>query len=200
MKITQKCLIPAVVALLLTGCSGGLKTGSKMESDASLKSYHTYAWIAPNDPDAVSHAGKIFAPLILTEADAALQKKGMKMDTLQPDAIFVFDSRVAEQVKYSKAPLTTYNYFWGGPGYYSGYAGYGYAGYAGYGPPIPGGDVLPEEYEQGMLAFQMFDAKTRKVLWRGWASKELTGKSDVEADVKRAVRDIFIRLRIKPKQ
>jgi len=197
MKSAQKSLVSVIVVLLASGCSGGLQTGSRTESDASLKAYHTYAWIAPDDPDAISHAGKVFAPLILSEADVALQKKGMKMDTLQPDAVFVFDSKVEEQVKYSKAPLTTYNYFWGGPGYY---AGYGYAGYAGYGPPIPGGEVLPEEYEQGMLAFQMFDAKTRKVLWRGWASKTLTGKSDVEADVKRAVRDIFIRLRIKHKQ
>jgi hypothetical protein len=59
-----------------------------------------------------------------------------------------------------------------------------------------GGEVLPKEYAEEMLAFERFDTKTKKVLWRGWASKPLSAKSNI----KHAVRDIFSRLQIRHKE
>ena len=189
MKSIQVILYAAISIAMLC-CSGGLQTSSKLTDNATLENYKTYAWVVPPDPDGKSRDDdKIFAPLIQQQADAALQKKGLKLDTLKPDVVFLFDAHVEDRVKYSKAPVSRYSYYFGGPGYYAGYA-----------PPLAGGEILPEEYAQGMLAFEMSDASSKKVIWRGWAEKPLTGKSDVEADIKRAVRDIFSRLPIKQKK
>ena len=53
---------------------------------------------------------------------------------------------------------------------------------------------------QGMLFIEMYETKTQKLLWRGWAKKEITPKNDVEADIKAAIKHIFIRLPVKHKQ
>lgn len=190
MKSFTKIFAFLITASLITCCSGSLKTSSNTEKGAILNNYKTYAWITPADPEGTSRADdRVYAPLIQQQADAALEKKGMQIDAEKPDAVFLFDAHIEEQVKYTKAPTTMGSYYYGGPGYYPAF-----------GPPMPGGEVLPESYEEGILAFQMFDTKTKKVLWRGWAKKPLTGKSDVEADIKQAVRDIFAQLPIKHKQ
>ena len=196
MKLIHTTFIYLVIAMLVTGCSPSLQTSSKTEDGVKLDNYKTYAWIAPHNPEDTSRRDdKRYAPLIRQLADQTLEKKGMKLDASQPDAVFAFDTRVEERVKYSKAARSSASYYYGGTSYYPGvYVG---STYYDNNAVIPGGEVLPQEYDQGMLVIQMFDAKTKKVLWRGYAEKTLTGKSDIEADIKKAVKDIFIRLPIK---
>lgn len=198
MKMICATLIYSVIVTFVTGCSPSLQTSSKLESGVELNNYKTYAWVAPHNPDDKSrNDDKIYAPLIRQLSEQVLEKKGMKIDPLQPDALFAFDTRVEERVKYSKAAISNASYYYGGAGYYPGvYVG---AAYYDNNAIIPGGEVLPEEYDEGMLAIQMFDAKTKKILWRGFAEKELTAKSDVEAIVRKAVKDVFSRLPIKHK-
>jgi len=188
-----------VIVFVITACGPSLKTTSKTEKGVTLDNYKTYAWIAPHNPDDESRKDdKIYAPLIRRLCEEALAKKGLKMDTLHPDAVFAFDTQVQERVKYGRAAVSNADYFYGGAGYYPGY--YVGAAYYDNNQVIPGGEVMPEEYDQGMMGVQMFDAKTKKVLWRGYAEKELTAKTDVEATIKKAVKDIFILLPIKHKQ
>lgn len=198
-KLAQTSILCTTIGFLLLGCSGKLQTTSKLENGITLDGYSTYAWVAPHNPEAKTRADdKRYAPLIRQLSDESLQKKGMKLDTLAPDALFSFDTKVEERVKYSKAALTNPTYYYGGPGYYPGF----YVGPAYYEntAPIPGGEVLPEEYDQGMLSIQMFDTKSKKVLWRGLAQQPLDAKTNVEAVIKAAVRDIFDQLPVKLKK
>lgn len=195
-RITIVCL---TVAFLVSACSENLQVTSKLENGVTLDGYSTYAWVAPHNPDGKTRVDdKRYAPLIRQLSDEALQKKGMKLDTLAPDALFSFDTRVEERVKYSKAAMSNPTYYYGGAGYYPGF----YVGPAYYEntAPIPGGEVLPEEYDEGMLAIQMFDTKSKKVLWRGFAEKPLTGKTNIEATIKSAVQSVFVQLPIKHKK
>ena len=198
-RLIQISILFTAVAALVSSCAGSLKTTGKLENGVTLDSYKTYAWVAPHNPNEKTRADdKRYAPMIRRLSDEALQKKGMRMDTLAPDALFSFDTRVEERVKYSKAPLSNPTYYYGGAGYYPGF----YVGPAYYEntAPIPGGEVLPEEYDEGMLIIQMFDTKSRKVLWRGFAGQPLTAKTNVEAVVKAAVRGVFSKLPVKHKK
>ena len=199
MKSIPTTFIYLFIAVLTTRCSGSLQTSSKIENGVKFDQYKTYAWVAPHNPDDTSrNDDKRYAPLIRQLSEQALEKKGMKMDALHPDAVFAFDTRVEERVKYSKAAMSNASYYYGGAGYYPGvYIGTAYYDNSAI---IPGGEVLPQEYDQGMLAIQMFDAKTKKILWRGFAEKPFTAKSDVEADIKKAVREVFMQLPIKHKK
>lgn len=161
-KLVRITILGTTIAFLVTGCSGSLQINSKLENGVTLDQYHSYAWVAPHNPDEKTRVDdKRYAPLIRQLSDEALQKKGLKLDTLAPDALFSFDTKIEERVKYSKAALTNPTYYYGGAGYYPGF----YVGPAYYEntAPIPGGEVLPEEYDEGMLAIQMFDNKIQKV-------------------------------------
>ena len=199
LRLVRISLFLISIAALMSDCAGSLKTTSKLENAVTLDNYSTYAWVAPRNPDEKKRVDdKRYAPLIRRLSDEALRKKGMKLDTLAPDALFSFDTSVEERVKYSKAALSNPTYYYGGPGYYPGF----YVGPAYYEntAPIPGGEVLPEEYDEGMLVIQMFDTKSKKMLWRGFAEQPLTAKTNIEAVIKAAVRDVFKKLPVKHKK
>ena len=176
------------LAFLLAAC-GVIKVDSNQSKGVDLKKYKTFAWVKPEDPNHPSRKDdKIYSRLILELANAELLKKGFVLDTLQPEAIFIFDTRVEDRLSYSQgAPVYT--------GY--GYDGFGY--YGGYTYSPTSRNVSQKEYEEGMLYIDMLDAKTRVPLWGGWATAKLTAKSNVEKDVRMAVKSIFARLNVQHK-
>jgi len=175
---------------LLAGCSGGIQTSSMTTKGAELNDYKTYAWVKPGNPDDETRKDdKLYAGLILESANAELTKKGFRLDTENPEAVFLFDTKVEERMKYSQNPYVTVGVGFGGPGYYGGFSA-----------PVTGGEFIGHETVQGMLFIEMYDTKSQKLLWRGWAEEEITQKNDVEADIKKAVKHIFIRLPVKHKE
>jgi hypothetical protein len=185
--------IAFLLVFVLASC-GGIKIDTTQTKGVDLKKYKTFAWGDPGDHDPKQTSNgkkKMYTGLIRKLAQAELLKKGFVLDTIQPDAIFVFNSGLEERVEYSQANVNT-GYGYDGIGYYSyGYYGGGY--YSGGG----GGRTSRKEYEEGMLYFDMFDAKTRAILWGGQAKKKLTAKSDVEKDIQKAVKQLFSQLRAK---
>jgi Domain of unknown function (DUF4136) len=177
-------------AFILVSC-GGIQIESTQTKGVDLKKYKTYAWGKPGDSDhdldQATHKAtkKVYAGLIKRLASEELLKKGFVLDTLKPDAIFVFNSGVEERVSYSQGNVNT-GYGYDGTGYYGG----------GYYSPVGVGRSSQHAYEEGMLYIDMLDTKTRVPLWGGWAKKKLTSKSDVEADVRSAVALIFKRLKV----
>jgi hypothetical protein len=181
--------IVLVLLILILGSCTSVKIDSNQAQGVDLKKYKTYAWVKPQDPDHESRKDdKVYSRLILELANAELTKKGYVLDTLQPEAVFIFDTRVEAEMTYSKgAPAYT--------GY--GYDGFGY--YGGYYSPATSTHVSQKEYEQGMLYIDMLDAKTRVPLWGGWATAKLTAKSDVAKDIRVAIKSIFARLNVQHK-
>jgi hypothetical protein len=128
----------------------------------------------------------MYGGLIKRLVDEELLKKGFVLDTLQPDAIIVFNSRVEENLSVSHSNITEADYYGGGFGYYSG----------GYYSPARVAGANQKIYEEGMLYVSMIDTKTREPLWGGWAKKKLTPKTDVEAVIRSAVKSIFSRMKV----
>jgi hypothetical protein len=66
--------------------------------------------------------------------------------------------------------------------------------------PVAGGEITESYYKQGTLLISMYDLKTQKELWRGWAKKELDYSTDMDYTIRKAIHDIFVYLPIKHKQ
>jgi len=177
-----------LLAFMLVSC-GGIQIDSNLSKGVDLKKYKTYAWGKPGDgdPNQATHkeTKNVYAGLINRLANEELQKKGFVLDTLKPDAIFVFNSGMEKKVSYSQGNVNT--------GY--GFNGMGYFGGGTY-TPVGLGRSSHHAYEEGMLYIDMLDTKTRVPLWGGWAKKKMTAKSDAEADVRSAVTLIFKRLKV----
>jgi hypothetical protein len=176
----------SLIVLLLLSCSGGLKISSNLSKGVDLKKYKTFAWSKPENRDHESrNDDKIYSGLILQLANEELLKRGLALDTLNPDAIFIFDTRVEEGMTYSRGVPE--------------YTGFGYNGFGYYNSYYTPGHVKQSEIETGMLYIDMLDAKTKVPIWGGWAEKKLSAKSDGEAIVRSAVKGIFSKMPLKNK-
>lgn len=186
-------LIVSVVSLY--ACAGSLKISSTEVDKAKLKNYKTYAWIAPGDTALNTRRDdKIYAGLIESSANAELKNKGMKIDNQNPDVVFMFDTHIDEKVEERHAANNP-NESFGFGGYAYGYNGTG-GYYSGVYNPMNGLQMTHIIVEEGTLGYSMIDRKTGKILWEGWATKNLDAKTDVEATIKKATRFIFAKLPI----
>jgi hypothetical protein len=178
------------VALLITSCSSnGITSHSVKTKGADLKKYKSYAWMKPADAEEeVRKDDKLYGKLILQLCNEELSKKGFVLDTENPDAVFMFDTHVEDRVSYSTTPQVSVGFGFGGPGYYGGVSA-----------PVAGGDLVQHDYQQGMMVIEMYDTKTQKLLWRGWAEEKITMNNDIEADIRTATKHIFMRLGVKHK-
>lgn len=185
----KQFVLASSIMLLLSACSGGIQSYSYKAKGVDLKKYKSYAWAKPADAeDEKRKDDKIYGGLILQLSNEELQKKGFVLNTDQPDAVFIFDTRIEDRITYSQTPQVSVGFGFGGPGYYGGFAA-----------PVAGGDIVQNVTQQGMLYIEMYDTQTKKLLWRGWAQEEITYKNDIEADIRTAVKHIFMRLPVKHK-
>lgn len=182
-------------SFIVCSCADGVHTSSWKAKGVNLKNYKSYAWIAPGD-SVLGHRrdDKLYAGSIQTLSDLELKNKGMVVDTHQPDVLFMFDTRLEDHVRYTQSPQVSVGFGVGSPGYYGG-PGY----YMGGTVPVAGGEVTANYYKQGSLIIEMYDFKTQKVVWRGWAKKELDYSTDMDYTIRKAVHDIFMYLPIKVK-
>ncbi|MDL5048720.1 DUF4136 domain-containing protein [Oscillatoria amoena NRMC-F 0135] len=174
---------------VLNACSDGIVSHSYKAKGVDLKQYKTFAWVKPGDAEyQVQYDQKLFIPLIHKLSTEELQAKGFVIDNEKPDAVFLCDTKIEERTSYSQTPQVSVGFGFGGPGYYGGFAA-----------PVAGGDIVENRYQQGMLFIEMYDTKTQKLVWRGWAEEQITYKNDIEADIRTAVKHVFMRLSVKHK-
>ncbi|HTE29623.1 MAG TPA: DUF4136 domain-containing protein [Chryseolinea sp.] len=172
--------------LLFLSCAESIQTFSDHDTKVDLKTYKTYAWVAPGDSVLnAKRKDKLYGGLIVHASDIELGKKGMTVDTSAPDALFMFETQLEDKVAYSQSPTVSVGVGYGGPGYYVGGSA-----------PIAGGQITSSEYQDGMMIMNMYDRKTGNLIWRGGAKKSLDSASDVEEVIQAAVKAIFARLPI----
>ena len=170
---------------------------SDYNTKIDFKKYKTYAWMAPGDsvfngrrPD------KVFAGYIVYSGNEELKKKGMAMDLVQPDAVFIFNTNVQERTEYMQSPIVSVGVgvAVGAPGYY----GPGY--YVGGSVPVAGGEITEKKVADGILAFDMYDTKTHELIWSGMVEKTFSATGDdVEALIAEYTKRIFKKFPVKKK-
>jgi len=180
----------SISLFIIPACTPSLQVFSDRDKDVDLKKYKSYAWLAPGD--SVLNAprpDKIYGDAIMHYANVELKKKGMVIDTRNPDALIVFETRIENVVQYTQSPSVNVGVGFGGPGYYMG-------GYA----PVSGGQLRSSMVEQGMLVFHLHDTRSGKEIWYGGARKTLTKTLNMDATIKSAVQWIFTKLQVKHKK
>ena len=161
--LTSRWVVVAAIAVLLTACAS-LHVGSDFDRTVNMRDYHTFAWM-PRDHHGTSN------PLVAQRAHDAIQEvltgKGFIYAENSAQANFVVDFTIGSR---ERTDVQSY------PAPYSGF-GWGYHGWWGY--PYWGNQVDVRQYREGTLSIDVFDARTHRPVWHGWAKKELTS-ADVE--------------------
>lgn len=160
---------------------------SDHDSQVDFNKFKTYAWLAPGDSVLNRYRSeKLYAGAINLAANQALATIGLKQDTENPDAIFMYYTGVEEITKYSQSPTLSVGVGVAGPGYYV-------AGSA----PVAGGNITATTVEDGSMKFVMYDTQTKKMVWSGMANKTFKMSDDVEKIVMDYTAKIFKKYPIK---
>ena len=156
-----------ISALSLAGC--GIKASTDFMPGTNFSSYRTFAQSPPPTGRVKSLPGytEILGQQIQDLIASDLESKGY-----QPAAAGAADLLVAISV--SGQPRT--DVVVGG-------GGYGYGGW--------GGSTYTQHYVVGRLVIDIFDNRQKKLLWHGWADKEIFGPPGDTKGVEKVVQAIM---------
>lgn len=157
--------LTAAVAVL-AACTT-LRVGSDHDPAASFSAYHSYVWMP-----ARTNSYESPNPLVVQRAHDAIQDalsaKGYQLVDNTAAADFVVDftigSRERTDVR-SYPPPYAGPWFWGNSYWW--------------GASYWGSEVNVRQYREGTISIDIFDARTHRPVWHGWARKELT-REDLE--------------------
>ena len=117
---------------------------------------------------ATSWNNQISEKRVLDEITQALTEKGWKSVDANPDALVLLHGATEKQ--------KSLNTFYSG----GGYGGYGYRGWGGMGG-MGTATTTTSEYIVGTLVVDIFDAKSKGLMYRGTATDELSDKPEKNA-------------------
>jgi hypothetical protein len=142
---------------LFAGISAAQQVKTDYDRAADFAQYKTYSWehVRTKDP--------LFVDRIKNAVDAALSARGWTQVESGGDV-----SIVAIQMTTNQETLNTFYNGFGG--------GWGWRRFGGGG--IGEATTTAEIYKVGTLVIDLFDAKTKKLLWRGSSSDTLSNNSD----------------------
>jgi hypothetical protein len=159
MNVKRSIFASVAVALLCATASFAQQVKTDFDRSADFSQYKTYSWekVQTQDPLWVSR--------IQDAVNAALAAKGW---TLVPSGGQV--AVVAVEMTQNQQTLNTfYDGFGGGWGWRRFGGGFGGFGDA---------TTTTQTYKVGTLVVDLFDAKTKSLIWRGSASDTLSDKSE----------------------
>lgn len=189
MKI-KRVIYLAVIACLLISPVKGQSVKADYDTNLDFKKFKTYAWLAPGDSVLNRYrSDKLFAGTIENAVNHELTSRGLKIESVQPDAIFVFYTSVEEITTYSQSATLSVGVGVAGPGYYvSGYA------------PVAGGKITASTEEDGMLKYVMYDTETGNMVWSGMVEKTFKMSDDIEKIISDYTIKIFKKYPMKSKK
>jgi len=156
MRIRTLAVAAAMSLIGLTAFAQDVKVDFDKAADfTALKTFSVKLGTSWNNP--------LSEQRVMTEFETALTEKGWKKVDANPDALVVVHG--ATQTKRSL------NTFYSG----GGYGGYGYRGWGG-GMGMGTATTTESEYLVGTLVVDIFNAKTKALVFRGTASDELSDK------------------------
>jgi hypothetical protein len=182
-------LFAAIVTLgqlfLVSGCQTASKYNFEPDPEAYSASYKTFAimplpsQISSAEPDLILNGDTVKSTL-----EDALKSKGYaQVDIDSADFTVSVNGKIVR--KFDVSNFEDYPY----PTYLS-------LGRWSYHPPYSNGfrDIYFDEYEEGMLIIEIYDANTGKLVWISWASARLDPKSpnlELIAEKVRSVLNLF---------
>jgi hypothetical protein len=171
-RLPRAVALGAAAIVSLAGCAP-LTVSTAVERGVDLSAYRTYAWstqVAPPTGDPRLDGNSIFHDYLAAAIDRRLTAGGLEPRDTAPDLLVRYFAGVSQEV------FTT-----------------------GAEPDGSCRDCRLEVYDGGTLVIDLVDARTRTLVWRGWAKGDIDGVVDdqelMERRIDRAVERIFERLR-----
>ena len=151
--LRRSLLVAGALAVAVSGCAT-MNVSSHVERGLDFTQYHTYNW-GPADAlptqDPRLDKDPFFHDHIQGAVEKALARKGLTLSTSgRPDLLFHYHANVTQRLDVNRLDQ-----------------GYGYCTAEG----CPGGVT---EYEAGTIVLDVVDARTNRVIWRGWAQDRLS--------------------------
>jgi Domain of unknown function (DUF4136) len=155
MKLQRTTLVFMLFVLLLAHPSFAQEVKTDFDRAANFGQYKTYCWEKVHTPD------PLWVDRIKTAVNTALAAKGWTQVESGGDI-----SIVAIEINRNQQTLNTYYDGFGG--------GWRWRGFGGLGEST----TTVSTYKVGTLVIDLFDAKTKTLVWRGVSSDTLSDKSD----------------------
>jgi hypothetical protein len=169
MKIQKKVIVLIGLAFFLANASFARQVKTDYDRAANFSQYKTYSW------EKVQTADPLWVDRIKAAVNAALAAKGWTQVESGGDI-----SIIAMEINRDHQILNTYYDDFGG--------GWRWRGFGGFGESTTTSDT----YTVGTLVVDLFDAKTKNLVWRGVSSGMLSDKSDKNINnLNRGVQKMF---------
>jgi hypothetical protein len=156
MKAQRAVFVLMGIMLLFAGKSSAQDVKTDYDRKADFGKYKTYSW------EQVKTKNPLDADRIKNDVNAVLAGKGWTQVNSGGDV-----SIVAMEITKNQQTLNTY---------YDGFGG-GW-GWRGFGGGLGEATTTTDTYKVGTLVLDLFDAKTKQLLWRGTSSDTLSNNSD----------------------
>jgi hypothetical protein len=145
---------------------------------ADFAQYKTYSW------QEIKPANSLWDSRIKDAVDGQLQAKGWTPVASGGDVAIV----AVKMTETQRSLQTFYNSF--GNGFGGG--GWGWRGFGGFGDSFGDSTTTEHDYKEGTLVIDMFDAKTKQLIWRGSAEDMISDKvSKNEKNLNKGVDKMF---------
>lgn len=160
----------AAAALLLAGRAGAQSVTYDYDRAADFSRFRTYTWVrGANVRDELNHKR------IMAAIDAQLASKGLvKADSgSSPDLLVAYHANFSNEVE-----VTGYSSGWGGTRW----------------GPGQWGSARAQQITVGTLIVDLVDGKTRSLVWRGTATREIDTRASPEKrdrSINRAAEKLF---------
>jgi Domain of unknown function (DUF4136) len=146
------------IASMLATASFAQQVKTDYDRNADFSSYKTYSW------ENVHTENALWVDRIKAAVNSALGAKGWTQVESGGDV-----SIMAMEISQSHQTLNTYYDNFGGD--------WGWRGWGGLGDSFGESTTTEDTYKVGTLVVDLFDADTKKLIWRGSASDTLSDKS-----------------------
>ena len=155
MKLQNRIFCSIAMLIALAAASFAQQVKTDYDHNASFGQYKTYSW------EKVQTTDPLLVDRIKDAVNGALTAKGWTQVESGADVCVV-----AMEITHNQQTLNTFYDGFGGGWRWRGMAGFGDA------------TTTTETYQVGTLVVDLFDAKTKTLIWRGASSDTLSSKSD----------------------
>ena len=162
MKPTNRTVVCAALFLVALGAAFAQQVKTDFDHQANFSQYKTYSW------QEIKPANSLWDARIKNAVDAQLAAKGWTQVDSGGDVAIV-----AIKTTQTERSLQTFYDGFGG--------GWGWRGFGGFGDAT----TTEQDYKEGTLVVDLYDAKTKQLIWRGSAEDTLSdnaGKNEKNLD------------------
>jgi hypothetical protein len=185
----KQFLIKPVLAVLIaglafTGC--GITSHTEKAAGVDFSKYKTFAWASTGSEAKPERSNNdIIDNNIKNSVSAELEKKGWVETNDRPDVLLDYTVAVKKGIKRETEPVYAAPY----PRYVYGRHRSMYSVW--YPSMLMGYTAYNVPFREGELTINIFDAKTNKLIWQGWAMGDISSRNITSKEATEQVKSIF---------